>query len=135
MTESDDQLTAVGSQLVQEVQGLSRKFRWLKHLTIGLTVSFVVDLVVTIVLATVVNNQGNINHRLQQALAQNYTTAQEQKQTRTELLCPLYQLFIGLADNPVPGQTAQQLANAAKASAALHKQYARLDCPTPAPNP
>jgi len=124
-----DDLAVVGSQLVQEVQGLSRRFRLLKHVTIGLAASFLLDLIITAVLWSVVHGQININHRLQQALAQNYTTSQQQKQVRTDLLCPLYQMLIGFADNPLPGASAGQLANAAKASSALHRQYSRLDCP------
>lgn len=139
MTESDadDRLTAIGGQLVQEVQGLSRRFRVLRRLTIGLAVSFAVDLTITVVLATVVSNQSDISHKLQQALTQNYTTSQQQTLTRTENLCPLYQLLIGLTDDPIrpPNQTAEQAANTAKASKALHQQYDRLKCPPVSPNP
>jgi len=132
MTESDN-LATVGSQLAQEVRGLSQRLRLLKRLTIGLAISFAIDLTITAILATVVNDQRNTDRRLQQALSQNYTTSQQQQQLRTENLCPLYQLLIGLADDPVrpPNQTAEQLANTAKASAALHKQYARLRCSSP----
>lgn len=136
MSEPDD-LAAIGGQLVQEVRGLSRRFRVLRHLVAGLAVSFAVDLTITVVLATVVSNQQDINHRLRQALTQDYTTSQQQQQVRTENLCPLYQLLIGFADNPVrpPNETLQQREDTARASAALHKQYDLLKCPAPGSNP
>jgi hypothetical protein len=69
------------------------------------------------------------NRQIQQLLAQNYVTAQQQLATRTELLCPLYGALLGVAANqaPTPLSPAQQKARD-DAIAALRKGYTKAAC-------
>lgn len=131
MTEPDD-LTTTAGDLVREVQTLSARLRSTRRNTVILAVSLVLDLTLTIVMATVLNHQADQNHKIQQALSQNYVTAQQQRQTRIDVLCPLYQLFIASVDDPhrTDGMTPDQKARSDRAAVAIHAQYARLGCPS-----
>lgn len=130
MTEPDD-LTTTAGDLVREVRTLSQRLKSTRRNTVILAVSLIIDLTLTVVMATVLNHQADQNHKIQQALSQNYLTSEQQRQIRVDVLCPLYQLFIASVDDPnrTAGMTPTQKAKSDKAAVAVHQQYARLGCP------
>lgn len=95
-----------------------------------------VDVAFTITLATVLSGQASTNAHLkaataqiQESLRQNYLTAQQQRATRVDLLCPLYQALLGVADIPpsTPLPSAQLKARN-DAIAALKRGYTKAGC-------
>lgn len=114
-------------QVVGKLAHVQRVNRWHK---IAFSVLLALDLALTVALATVLNGQADQNHKIKQALAQNYTTSQQQQQTRVEVLCPLYQLLVSLAEDPnrTAGMTPEQKLKSDAAAQSLEKQYSKLKC-------
>jgi hypothetical protein len=59
---------------------------------------FALDIALTITMAFVVAGLVHTNRAVQQSLAQNYVTTQQQAQTRVRVLCPLYTLLLASVD-------------------------------------
>lgn len=128
-----DQLTSRADAIVTALDNSQKRDKRWRKLTAAVSVGLLLDLAITIVLTTVVNDQADTNRKLKQALAQNYTTSQQQLQTRTDFLCPLYQLLIAATDDPSrqTDLTPAQRDITDKVSQSLHKQYNKLKCPDP----
>jgi hypothetical protein len=87
-----------------------------------------------IVLIVVIVNLAHANSRIQDSLHQNYVTAQQQAQTRVNVLCPLYGLFLGAVAHPQqPAQTETQKAQLAKDTQIIKDGYRSLGCQPPLP--
>ena len=123
--------TIVGlrADLKAEKSKRRRSQRWL-------LAAVAVDVAFTITLATVLSGQASTNAHLkaataqiQESLRQNYLTAQQQRATRVDLLCPLYQALLGVADIPpsMPLPSAQLKARN-DAIAALKRGYTKAGC-------
>lgn len=91
----------------------------------------VVDVALSLVGLALWYSQVQTNHRLEQSLHQNYTTAQQQQVTRVRVLCPLYTLLLAAASNPNPEVAAlpAQQARLAAALATIRDGYQTLGCP------
>jgi hypothetical protein len=92
--------------------------------TIGL------DVVLSLVSVSLFLEQRDTNHRLQDSLNQNYVTAQQQLETRQELLCPLYGTLYALAEAQPAGAplTAAQATARDSAVETLMSGYAKAGC-------
>jgi hypothetical protein len=97
--------------------------------------TIVADLVVTSVGLAVLHNQGLANHRIQESLRQNYTTSQQQAITRTRVLCPLYQVLLASAQDPVrvAALTTQEKKTFEANVRVIRDGYVTLGCQPPLP--
>lgn len=111
-----------------------RKSQW------WLLTAIAVDVAITIALATILSGQASTNAHLkaataqiQESLQQNYSTAQQQAETRTRVLCPLYTVLLAATLNPSPrvADTPAQRAQFETAVGTIRAGYATLGC-TPA---
>lgn len=89
------------------------------------------DVLLTVVVATILNSQADTNRRIQESLRQNYITQAQQAQTRVRVLCPLYEVLLGVASDPArsTGMTEAQQARSAAAVKVIEEGYATLGCP------
>ncbi len=78
-------------------------------------------------------SQVQTNHRLETSLHQNYATSQQQQETRTRVLCPLYTVLLAATLNPTPrvADTPAQRLQFEMAVGTIRAGYATLGC-TPA---
>lgn len=115
--------------LTEAVETLSADLRSLKRQTHVNRVWRNVLAVLVVVLVVVIADLAYTNKRTEDSLHQNYVTAQQQAQTRVQVLCPLYGLFLGAVQNPSqPAQTSAQKAQLAKDLAIIQKGYKSLGC-------
>jgi hypothetical protein len=91
----------------------------------------IADLVLSLVIGGLYLSERNTNHKLEDSLRQNYTTAAQQQVTRVRVLCPLYTLLLAAASNPSPEVAAlpAQQARLAAALATIRDGYQTLGCP------
>lgn len=93
----------------------------------------VVDVALSLVSLGLWYSQVETNHRLETSLHQNYATAQQQAETRTRVLCPLYTVLLAATLNPTPrvADTPAQRAQFETAVGTIRAGYTTLGC-TPA---
>lgn len=132
---------AVGA-LTETVQALppaiERVGRHSDHNRIGLwlvSAGFALDIALTITMAFVVVGLVRTNDAVRESLAQDYVTAQQQAQTRVQVLCPLYEVLLAAVANPSPEAQATPAAKAQfdLAVKTIRDGYGTLGCVPPLP--
>jgi hypothetical protein len=93
-------------------------------------VTIVLDVCLSLVSLLLWHDQVDTNHRLQESLNQNYITQQQQQATRVKVLCPLYEVLLGVASDPArtAGMTAAQAERAKAAVLVIENGYRTLGC-------
>jgi hypothetical protein len=137
MTTDDriDRLTTTATNLQTSVNTLTRRMRVTRRRTVWIAFSVLLDFALTIALATVLSGQADTNRRVRESLAQNYTTAQQQAQTRIKVLCPLYTILLASATDPARAvaMTPAQRAQLAVSVKVVRSGYTALGCLPPMP--
>jgi hypothetical protein len=99
---------------------------------------FALDIALTITMAFVVAGLVHTNQAVQQSLAQDYVTAQEQAETRVRVLCPLYEVLLAATASPSPQSQTTPAARAQYLAAVktIKDGYTALGCrPALPPSP
>lgn len=132
--ESIGGLAAAAADLNESVRNLQKKISINRRWTIALTGLFAIQAVVVLALVVVIINVIDTSNRIQSSLKQNYRTAQQQEATRSQVLCPLYGLFIAAVANPQqPPQTPEQKQQLAVDAKIIRDGYTYLNCQPPLP--
>lgn len=102
---------------------------------IFMSLGLVLDVALTGAIAGLAWGQVRANDRIEQSLRTNYTTAQQQTQTRVHVLCPLYEVLLAAAANPSPESQSSPAAKARfnQAVKTIRDGYTTLGCTPPLP--
>jgi hypothetical protein len=127
--ESLEELAAEASKLRAAVHDLQERISFNRRWNQILTGLIALKAATIVVLIVVVVNLSHTNSRIQESLHLNYVTAQQQAQTRSQVLCPLYGLFLGAVETPSqPVETEQQRQQLAKDLKIIQDGYRSLGC-------
>lgn len=116
--------------LIAEVGNLAGAVRRTRAVNRVLGAVLVLVLALAVTDAFLLRAQAVANQRIERSLAQNYVTAQQQVQTRTQVLCPLYGALVAIASDPTrtAGLTPAQKLRANNAIQVLRNGYTTLGC-------
>lgn len=116
--ETNSALTAENTEYLQrKIAALDRADRRRKRSIRWAFATIAADLMVTSVGAFIWYTQAETNRKVQASLKATYVTQQQQAQTRTRVLCPLYTVLLAASDDPAriatltPARKAQFEAN------------------------
>jgi hypothetical protein len=134
--EANSALTAENTEYLQKkiaaLDKADRRRRFSIRLMFG---TIAADLMVTGVGLFILHTQAVTNGRIQESLRQNYTTSQQQAITRTRVLCPLYQVLLASAQDPVrvAALTTQEKKTFEANVRVIRDGYVTLGCQPPLP--
>lgn len=114
----DDNLALAVEELSEEVRGLKRQIRINKNWRTALASLMVLKAITIIVLVVLFVN---LNH-----------TQDREQVTRSQVLCPLYGLFVQSVDAPqAPNESNAQFLQRVAARGQIHDSYRALGCQPP----